>query len=306
MPVQIGADDRIVGAKSVDLGTGNTMEPTKIVIHNSAGSTLKSAVDTLKERGFSYNVLVDVDGSFHQARPFTRSSSHAGRSNWKAQSGLKNGSSLNSTAIGISIINLGGFAIFSGGKWFWGGTANNPQGPSVKDEDANKAALVYQPNRPIHWTPYKDIQLTNCKALIKVLLAKYPTITEIVGHHDIAIDGKIDPGAVCPLEDWRAEFGMQGDLGLESEVDSPDGEVNLRDRPGTGGAIIGTLKNGKKLHVRSVTYAGSSSGLVDGGGNRALTGWASVDTNRSNTHAGFVYMKYLSKTPLHKDYEKKL
>ena len=65
-------------------------------------------------------MLIDVDGSYHQARPFNKTAGHAGRSNWKETSGVTNFTSLNESGIGISLINLGQFATFSGGRWFWG------------------------------------------------------------------------------------------------------------------------------------------------------------------------------------------
>lgn len=307
MAVNIDSNHLIVGAARVNLGNPNsTMTPNRIVLHYSGGSTLESAVDTLRQRGLSYNVLIDLDGSYHQARAFNRPSSHAGRSNWKADSGLTNGASLNGSAIGISMINLGRFDYFSGGKWFWGFDHGHVTGPSVDDEHANKHALLYQPARPVHWSPYDPRQLAACEALVDALLARYGTIREIVGHHDVAIDEKPDPGPLWPLEAWRVAKGMQGGLGLESKVASPDGEVNLRDRPGTDGRVLQRLPNGTIVHIRSVPYTSASRGLVDGGSNRALTGWASVDIDRSNTHAGFIYMKYLTRTPLAPAYAQQL
>lgn len=111
---------------------------------------------------------------------------------------------------------------------------------------------------------------------------------------------------MCPLEDWRREFGKQGDLGLETKVRSPDGELNLRDRPGTSGRVVKVLRNGDVLHIRAVTYTSASRGLVRPDSGRALTGWASVDIDASNTHAGFVYMGYLTRTPLAPAYAERL
>jgi N-acetylmuramoyl-L-alanine amidase len=303
MAVTINSENRIVGASSVDLGNGVTREPTRIVIHYSAGSTLASAIETLRARRLAYNVLIDVDGSYHQARPFNKTAGHAGRSNWKETSGVTNFTSLNESGIGISLINLGQFATFSGGRWFWGDVGEEP---SIADEDANKHALIYTPARPTHWTPFDPRQIPAAKALVAALVDKYPSIEEIVGHHDIAIDGKSDPGPLFPLEDFRREFGKQGGLGLQATVQSPDNELNLRDRPGTDGRVVRVLHNGDTVHIRSVTYTSASRGLVPPSDGRAVTGWASVDIDGSNTHAGFVYMKFLTRTPLANEYEAQL
>lgn len=306
--VSIGNDHRIVGAASINLGTSpGQFTPTRIVIHYTAGSTLSGAVSTLAGDGNSYNVLIDVDGSYHQARPFNMRSGHAGRSNWKASGGLTNASTLNTTSIGISMVNLGQFGYFSGGRWFWGWSGGAGSGPSILDANANKHSLIYRPSRPTHWEPYSRPQLPACKDLVAALVERYPSIIEIVGHHDIAIGHKADPGPLCPLEEWRQEFGKQGPLGLSAKVGSPDGELNLRDLPNASdGRILQALRNGHEVFIRSVTYVGASRGLVPATSGRALSGWASVDIDGSNRHAGFVYMKYLDETPLEAGYAARL
>jgi N-acetylmuramoyl-L-alanine amidase len=307
MAVRITAEHFIEGAARLDLGQAKRpIAPTRIVLHYSGGSTLASAVATLRARKLSYHVLIDVDGSYHQARTFDRPSSHAGRSNWKAQGGLTNASSLNPTSIGISMINLGRFDYLVDGRWYYGFAGGRGLPPSIDDAAANKHALLYQPARPVHWSPYDPRQLDACQALVEAIVARYPTITELVGHHDIAIDDKPDPGPLWPLEPWRVALGLQGGLGLEARVNAPDGSVNLRDRPGIEGRILRRLVNGAAVHIRSVPYTGPRRGLVDGGNGRALSGWASVDIDRSNTHAGFIYMKYLTKTPLAPAYAARL
>lgn len=306
--VTITNDHRIADATSIDLGNNNiAISPRYIVLHYTAGAPLSGVVHWLKSSGASYNVLIDVDGSYHQARPFNRPAGHAGRSNWKATSGLQNSSSLNRTSIGISLVNLGGFGWFSNGRWWHSGPG---RGASVPDAEANKHSLVYRPGRPIHWSPYTPEQILACHALVAALVDRYDSIQEIVGHDDIAIGGKIDPGPLCPVAEWRREFQKEGGLGLAAEVRSDDGELTLRDLPAASGPGAGTkldvLRNGETVHIRSVTYVGPTAGLVSATGGRALSGWASVDISGSNTHAGFVNMRYLSANPLAADYAARL
>jgi N-acetylmuramoyl-L-alanine amidase len=303
MPVTINDNHRIVGAASVNLGMPNgTITPRRIVVHYTAGSTLSGAINALQGGGNSYNVLINVNGTYHQARPFNKSAGHAGRSNWKESRGVTNFTSVNGDSIGISMVNLGNFGYFAQGKWWYGFEDGQPQNPSIADEDANKHSLIYRPDRPSHWTPYDPRQLPACKALIAALIEKYDTITEIVGHHDVAIDGKSDPGPLCPLEDWRREFDMQGSLGFQAKARSPDNELNVRDRPGTDGRVVKVLRNGDIVHIRSITYTSASRGIVRPRSGRALTAWASVDLDGNNTHGGFVYTKFLDKTPLDRAY----
>lgn len=293
------------------LGTGSVMSPKFIVIHYTAGSSLSGAVSTLKAKGLSYNILIDKDGSVHQARRLDRTSGHAGRSNWKADGSLTNSSSLNVNGIGVSLVNLGLHDYFLQGRWWYGYDRKKKTGipPSVLDAEANKKSSIYAPNRHQHWAPYTSEQIDACRNLIDAILKEYDSINEIVGHDDIAIDDKFDPGPDFPLQDFRHEFKMEGGLGLKVRVNSPDGKLTLRDRPQhMDGQRIGELSQGDTVHVRSVTYASysSSAALIRPSSGRALTGWASVDVDGSNKHAGFVSLRYLDKTPLANEYAKKL
>jgi N-acetylmuramoyl-L-alanine amidase len=288
----------------------NPIKPKRIVLHYSAGSTLKSAVDTLRGKGFAYHVLIDVDGQPYQTRPFTIKAAHAGRSNWKETAGLTNGNSLNDDGIGISFINLGKHAYFNKGFWYYGydKKAKKYLAPKVADANATKAALVYTPGRVTHWAPFEKSQFDTCKDILTTLIGQYEDISEIMGHHDIAIDEKPDPGPLMPMDDWRKEFEKEGTLGFETEVASPDGTLTLRDRPNVDdGKKIDVLKNGQKVHIRAIPYSSrKQNAIIDDGGPRFLTPWASIDIDGSNSHAGFVLLKYLKDSPLAPAYKKKL
>jgi N-acetylmuramoyl-L-alanine amidase len=279
------------------------IEPARVVLHYSAGSTLIGAVETLRNRGLSYHVLVDT-------RPFTIKGAHAGRSNWKELADLDNGTSLNNDAIGISFINVGKHEYFSKGFWYYGYDSKTKTflKPRVADADATKAALVYTPGRLTHWEPFKQSQFDTCKAILDALFGRYADITELMAHHDIAIDEKPDPGPLAPLDEWRKEFKKEGGLGFATEVASPDGELILRDRPSVkDGVKIKTLKNGDEVFIRAIPYsAKKDDAIVPDGGPRFLTPWASIDIDESNSHAGFVLLKYLKDSPLTAAYKKKL
>lgn len=86
---------------------------------------------------------------------------HAGLSNWAGRSGL------NDTAIGIEIVN------------------------QATDD-----------NGTFHFPPYPDEQIDALIELCRNILLRYPDITprNVVGHSDIAIGRKSDPGAAFP---WK-------------------------------------------------------------------------------------------------------
>jgi N-acetylmuramoyl-L-alanine amidase len=300
------ANDRLDFATPLPLNhVGRDFEPWRIVLHYSAGSTRQSAVNALNGNNLSYHVLIDRDGKAFQTRPFTKHAAHAGRSNWKSAGGIANGSSLNHDSIGICFINLGQFGFFKDGVWFHGFDRQTHKfiKPSIADAEANKATLIYTPARATHWSPYEPAQIETCDRILKDLIATYH-IEEIVGHHDIAIGDKPDPGPLCPLEDWRVNLKMRGSLGLQSEVNSADGTLNLRDRPGgSDSKVVATLRNGDVVHIRAVTYTSASRGLVPPSSGRALSAWASVDIDGTNKHAGFVHMKFLTRNPLAPEFQ---
>lgn len=194
---------------------------------------MSDVVSTLKSKGFSFIALIDVDGTIHQERVFDHGSSHAGRSGWKATSGVTNSSSLNTSAIGISLVNLGLHHYFSAGKWWYGYGSGQKKhlAPSVADQEANKKSSTYAPKRKQHWAPHTDAQLTSCRSLVDALLKEYPSLIKILWRDDIAIDGKFDPGPDFPMQSSKDDFGKHGGLGLRAKVDSTDGKLTLQDRP---------------------------------------------------------------------------
>lgn len=278
---------------------GSASTPTLIAIHYTVTDTVAQAVSALNGRGLSYHFLIAPDGTVHQTRRPDVHAAHAGRSNWKMASGLSNGTSLNRSAVSISFINRGFFARKSATSVFDVDAHNNVINWTYPLSASQTTASVYDPGSLRHWHRYTAEQLAAVHGLVRALRDDYG-LTEIVGHDDIAIDGKSDPGPLFPMADWRAEFGMQGGPGMRVRVQSADGTLNVRRRPSAGGALVTTLQNGDTLFIRAAAYTYRTSGalFVDSPDQRYLTGWASVDLDGSNTHAGFVHMKHLSDNPL--------
>jgi hypothetical protein len=119
----------------------------------------------------------------------------------------------------------------------------------------------------------------------------------VVGHHDVAIMGKFDPGPLFDLDALNGMIAGPIGLGFETTVRS---QTPLRKTASPSGDVIGTLKNGDKVFVRSIAYGPKSKSLQPSPtqNKRYLTRWASVDTTGGNRHSGFVDMKALRSTPL--------
>ena len=263
---------------------GSPQTPTLLVIHYSVTNTVAQAVSALNQRRLSYHVLVAKDGTAFQTRRFTQTAAHPGLSNWKATSGVGLDASVMKGSIGICLMNMG-FAI-----------------TSVPSTNVDAGKLIYNPDDSTmqKWEKYPADQVASCKAIAKDIIATYQ-IREVVGHHDIAIMGKFDPGPLFDLADLNALVTTRKPLGFATTVASSDGSVNLRRGPSAAAPVIRALPQGSPLHIRSIAYSGRKTQCIDtGAANRAryLTPWASVDVDGSDKHAGFVHMSGLARTPL--------
>ena len=55
--------------------------PTRIILHHTAGGSMRGAVTTLAKRGLSYHAIVDKDGTIHEFVPANRMAFHAYKNN---------------------------------------------------------------------------------------------------------------------------------------------------------------------------------------------------------------------------------
>ncbi|WP_455481709.1 N-acetylmuramoyl-L-alanine amidase [Bartonella sp. B35(2025)] len=135
---------------------------------------------------------------------------HAGVSSWAGRSNL------NDTSIGIEIVNLAtGHTnclkethTESQFKDMRGDKSENERyvarllsGSSNLNDTAVKRGTVYN-NEAFIFPPYNPIQIDAVKELALNILQRYPDImpVDVVGHSDIAIGRKSDPGAAFP---WK-------------------------------------------------------------------------------------------------------
>jgi N-acetylmuramoyl-L-alanine amidase len=278
-------DNMVVGlAKKKLVHVGSTQAPKLLVIHYSVTNTVAQAVAALNARRLSYHILIAKDGTAFQTRPFTETALHPGLSNWKATSGVDLGSTVAKGSIGICLMNMG-FDVSSV--------------PSANRADGK---LIYNPHDPTMqtWEKFPAAQLATCAAIAKDIIATYP-IEGVVGHHDIAIMGKFDPGPLFDVAALDRLVSVPKPLGFATKVASADGSLNLREGPSASAALLKTLPNGTPIHIRSIAY-GNRSRCIDPSTPtnrlRYLTPWASVDIDGSDKHAGFVHMSGLAATPL--------
>ncbi|MBX3569958.1 MAG: N-acetylmuramoyl-L-alanine amidase [Rhizobiaceae bacterium] len=270
--------DGLAKIKLKHVGVNQT--PRLLVIHYSVTDTVAAAVTALDAATLGYHILIEKDGTAFQTRRFTESAAHPGLSNWKSDSGVTLGASVSRGSIGICMMNKG-FA--------FGGSPSAP------------GKLIYNPNDASmqHWEVYPDKLVASCRRIAQDILATYP-VTAVVGHHDVAIMGKFDPGPLFDLKGLDDLTPNPKPLGFRTTVNSPDGTLTVREETNSGSKALKVLHNGDVVHIRSIAYGPKADCIHPSPGSRKryLTRWASVDIDASNTHAGFVNMKFLASTPL--------
>ena len=223
------------------LHAGANQTPKLLVIHYSVTNTAAEAVRALNDRRLSYHILIEKNGKAFQTRRFTETALHPGLSNWKAQAGVGLTESVARGSIGICLMNKG-FAFDSGQPNAAGKLIYNPDDPTMQ-----------------RWETFPQAQLNSCKAIAAEIIAAYP-IAEVVGHHDIAIMGKFDPGPLFDLAALDALTTEPKSLGFRTKVNSSDGTLNVRRGPSAGTAVVTTLQNGPSpISARSPTVRAANA-----------------------------------------------
>ncbi len=204
---------------SRDVG-GELDELRFVVMHYTAGGSgaasrdymLKSPTQKQKLLGAgrkiyaSAHVIVDRDGSVWQIVPFNRKARHAGRSSWK---GLQ---SLNRCSIGIEIANYGWLDPQGDGSY------KRPDTPRFAAEDVVVAPMPSE-TREMGWENYTESQLEAVAEVTRALVYAYPSISEVLGHQEIAPGRKFDPGPAFPMQCFRNLLDDRGIGALEGEPD---------------------------------------------------------------------------------------
>ncbi|WP_455480510.1 N-acetylmuramoyl-L-alanine amidase [Bartonella sp. B12(2025)] len=144
---------------------------------------------------------------------------HAGVSSWAGRSNL------NDTSIGIEIVNLATSHSNSSEKTYVDEASLkdtcilnpvNKDGYELQSETVN---LIPRNNESFTFPPYNPTQIDAVKELALNILQRYPDImpTDVVGHSDIAIGRKSDPGAAFPWKQlYAAGIGAWYDDELKS------------------------------------------------------------------------------------------
>lgn len=219
-----------------------TIKPTMIVLHYTATGPSKNYsvanYFTRPAAKVSAHLVVERDGTTAQCVDFDKKAWHAGRSVWKGRANC------NDFSIGIEIDNWGYLTKNQAGQYI--SHTGKVVDPKMVLEAKNKRG------NPGYWEIYDPRQLQKVSEIIDELLESYPSITEIVGHEDIAPGRKIDPGPA--LYDFQRKMANKFNGGRTNFEKTDIREVTssglrVRTGAGTNYSILTTLPKGAQVEV---------------------------------------------------------
>lgn len=173
--------------------------PKYIIMHFTTGTKMESTISHFKNAlaGVSTHLLIGRDGRVVQFLPFDRIAHHSGYSWWERQSNL------NKYSIGIELDNAG---LLSRSPEGW--KARKIVIPRERVEQAVhwKQYTPNDPKRYPAWEKFPPVQLEVALNVVKALVRRYPSIKEILGHDDVNLLNRYDPGPLFPMKEWRREL----------------------------------------------------------------------------------------------------
>lgn len=183
----------ILKSAKVDLSPncrGALVDPSLVVMHWTAGSTLDGAVSWFRNPASqaSAHIVIGRDGEIVQCVSLNVQAWHAGVSEWKGRSGC------NQFSVGIEMVNVG--EVFS--------TAYKTKFKNASGVEVDAKTVVQVAGR--WYQAYTQTQWTALQSILLELKQLIPTLTEIVGHSDIAPGRKADPGPAFPMRGARSFF----------------------------------------------------------------------------------------------------
>lgn len=164
--------------------------PDTVVIHFTGGRSAQSSANWLSDAKAkaSAHVIIGKEGEIIQLVPFDTVAWHAGRSSWAERSGL------NKYSIGIELDNPGRLEQRAEGYYTWFGTK--------VDDSLVTQATHRNESAPAYWHAFTEAQISAVETLCSLLIDNYP-IQWVLGHEEISLGRKVDPGPAFPLDKIR-------------------------------------------------------------------------------------------------------
>ncbi len=162
-----------------------------IVIHYTAGLSTDGLVRYLSDdySKVSAHLLIARNGYIWQMVDFNTQAWHAGKSK------LGDRENVNRFSIGIELVNAG-VLHEKGDDCFY-----DWSGHKIPDSQVVQQMNVMT-DAETGWHDYTEKQLLALKEVCKLLISNF-NIKHIVGHSEISLTGKIDPGPAFPMNEFR-------------------------------------------------------------------------------------------------------
>jgi N-acetylmuramoyl-L-alanine amidase len=203
-----------------------------LIIHYTTGTTPSQTINWFSSpRAMAVaHLLITREGEIIQFVPFNTVAWHAGYSQWADRYGL------NRYSIGIELDNAGRL-IRDKGVW--------KRLTSTFTDDQVMVATHKLQTVEMGWEKYHQAQLDVLREVSKLLKATYNFI-DVLGHDDVSLSGKLDPGPAFDIVGFRNEImGFLPDQRFVFKNFRP-GTV-LRSEPKERSNATGSLPSGREV-----------------------------------------------------------
>lgn len=247
--------------------------PKYAVIHFTTGTRIESTIAHFRNAAAQAcaHLLIGRDGRIIQFLPFNKIAYHAGYSWWEGDR------SLNSFSVGIELDNAG-FLKESNGIW--------KRLKTIIPSDWVTKAVHWRESKERGWENFTPAQLEVTLNILKIL-KEYYGITEILGHDQINLRERLDPGPLFPMESFReqlfghakplcAEFRIKGQADLYTNDGGrlPNARDRLHDVQLPKGSIVKVMREAEDWTLINVIKSSGTS-------LRGSNGWVRTNTLRS-------------------------
>ena len=222
-----------------------------LVIHYTTGTKPEQTINwfTNPKAQASAHLLITREGEFYQFVPFDTVGWHAGYSQWADRK------SLNRYSIGIEVDNAGAMV--------------KKNGQYIRQLRVFTSDEVIETNHKLEygirgWEKYPQAQMDALLEVSKLLKVTYNFI-DVVGHDDISLSGKTDPGPAFDMVAFRNEvMGFQPGQQFVFKNCSPN--LVLRKKPNDLAGATGKLALGREVVLQAIerNWAQVQEVLADG------------------------------------------
>jgi len=169
-----------------------------LIVHYTTGTAPSQTINwfTSPKAMAVAHLLISRESEIFQFVPFNTVAYHAGYSQWADRFGL------NRYSIGIELDNAGRL-IQEKGQW--------KRLTNIFADDQVLVATHKLQTMPLGWEKYPQAQLDALREVANLLKATYNFI-DVLGHEDVSLSGKLDPGPAFDMVSFRNEImGFQPD-----------------------------------------------------------------------------------------------